>query len=331
MIKNLPHICFIGCGAIAAKHAKILKSLYPKINISFASRDIKNSQKYCKKYKGVSAFGTYEDAVNSKDIDIIFITTPHAYHCDIAIAAANAGKDIIIEKPVTRNTAELQKVLAAVKKNKVRCTVAENYMYKPVIKKLLNFINNGIIGEVLMIKINRTHKNEVTGWRTDKVLMGGGALLEGGVHWINFLNTLAQSQVHEVLAVKPDIQYNTNVPFEDTLSLNVKYQNGICADLLYSWSIPNPFKGLSYSKIYGTEGIINFETNGLYFSVYGKKCKRFLNVSDFLGFKAMHKAFIEDYINDRPWQPDMNRIAIELQMVEKAYLSLKSKKFEIIE
>ena len=330
MIKKLPHICFIGCGWIAANHAKILRSLYPKINLSFASEYIKDAQKYCKKYKGVSAFSTYEEAVNSKDIDIIFITTPHAYHSEIAIAAANAGKDIIIEKPVTRSTAELKKVLSAVKKNKVRCTVAENYMYKPIIKKILKVINDGLIGKVLMIKVNRTHKNDVTGWRTDKVLMGGGAMLEGGVHWINFLNTLAQSQPNEVLAVKPNIQYSTNVPFEDTLSLNVKYQNGICADLLYSWSIPNPFKGLSYSKIYGTEGIINFESNGLYFSVYGKKCKKFFNFSDFLGFKAMNKAFVEDYINDRPWLPNMDRIAMELQMVEKAYLSIKSKKFETI-
>ncbi len=331
MKTKLPSICFVGCGSIAASHAKTLKSLYPDIELSFASRDGAKAEEYRSLFKGVKSFNKYEKVYKDPDCDIVFITTPHAYHSKIAVEAADSKKDIIIEKPVTRSLAELDEILKSVKKNRVRCSVAENYMFKPIIPKIRKAVNDGLIGEVLYIEINRTHLNTVSGWRADKKLMGGGALLEGGVHWINFLASLADSKPLDVIAVKPDVKYDSKVPFEDTLMLNINFSGGCAGKLLYSWKIPNPLKGLSHSKIYGTEGVITFETNGLYASVYGKK-RRFhiTNFSDFLGFRGMHRSFIENYMNGEPWIPSMDRIKTELSLVEKAYASIKSKKFEKI-
>ena len=133
---HTPHICFFGCGEIAKRHSKILRSLYKNIKLSYASRDPNKSEKYKNEFNGVYAFGSYEDACNGYNFDIAFITTPHAYHADLAVMAAQAKKDIIIEKPVTRNSNELKKIIRAVQKNAVRCTVAENYMFKPIIKKI---------------------------------------------------------------------------------------------------------------------------------------------------------------------------------------------------
>jgi len=331
MKKKLPRICFIGCGNIAAKHAKIIKKLYPAIELSFASRNKAKAKEYADKFNGKHFFGSYKDALTSDLFDIAFITTPHAFHSELAVTAANNGKDVIIEKPVTRNLQELIKIENAVKKNKVRCAVAENYYYKPFIKKVKKYINEGAIGNILIIELNKTGKANISGWRANKEMMGGGALLEGGVHWVNQLVSLAASIPVEVIAFKSEIKYSTNTPFEDTLMLNVGFKNGIVAKLLHSWHILNPIKGMSISKIYGTDGMITFESNGLFFSIHGKKIKiRFINPFDFLGFKAMHKAFIEDYINDIPWKPSLEIIKHELKLIECAYKSLKTKKIEKI-
>ncbi len=325
MSRNYPGICFVGCGNIAFKHASILRKAYKNISLSFFDRDPSKSLEFKTKFNGTRSFPELDHLLDSDDVDIVYITTPHAYHADLACAAAKSGKDIIIEKPVARNLAEYKKITAAVKKYNVRCTVAENYQYKGFIKKITDSINNGYIGKPLIIELNKHNKDTISGWRSDADLMGGGALLEGGVHWVNLLVSLAQSDPVSVFAVRPDVDYPTTVPFEDTIVLSVKFKNGTVGKLLHSWRIPNRFKGISLSKIYGTDGVITFESNGLFTSVSGSKKKKFFpDLSDFLGFKKMDITFIKDYMEDRPWNPSLERIGLELKLVDAAYRSLKS-------
>jgi predicted dehydrogenase len=329
MTSKLPGICFIGCGKIAENHSKILKKLYNNIPLYFFDLEYKRALELKSKVKGVGALPSLQHVFDSTDVDIVFITTPHAYHSEIACSAANHGKHIIIEKPVTRTLNELNRIMAAVEKSQVRCAVAENYFYKSMVKKIKTLIDDDYIGKPLFIEINKSNKDTIAGWRADKELMGGGALLEGGVHWINLLVSLSGSEPKSVIAAKPDIEYETNIPFEDSLNLMVKFNNGMSGKLFHSWRIPNRFKGLSLSKIYGTDGVITFESNGLFISAYGKKKKKyFADITDFLGFKKMLTSFVENFIKDKPWEPDLKRIETELKLVHAAYKSLKSNKFE---
>jgi len=331
MKKNLPGICFIGCGKISEQHSKTLKKLFPKINLFYADSDNKKAEDYVKKFKGVKSFKSVKEALESDSFEIAFITTPHAFHAEIGIMAAENKKHIITEKPVARNLTELNALKKAVKKNKVRCTVAENYMYKPFINIIRKHIEDGLIGKPLFLEINKTNRDSVSGWRTDEEMMGGGALLEGGVHWVNLFASLTDSKPVNVIAFKPEVEYDTDVPFEDSLSVMVKFENGMTGKLLHSWRIPNRLFGMGLSKIYGTEGVITFESNGLYVSVFGKKKKKsFINPLNFLGFKTMHKTLIEDFMNDKPWDLTLDRITMELKLIESAYKSIESGKLEKI-
>ena len=331
MNDKLPGICFIGCGKIADNHSKILRKLYKKIPLYYLDIDYKRALDLKAKHKGIGAIPSLQHAFDSEDVDIIFITTPHAYHSEIACEAANHGKDIIIEKPVTRNLNELKKIISAVEKNQVRCSVAENYFFKSMVGKIKKLIEDGYIGKPLFIEINKSNRDKLTGWRTDKELMGGGALLEGGVHWINLLVSLSGAEPKSVIALKPNIEYDTNIPFEDSLNLMVKFDNGMGGKLFHSWRIPNRFKGMSLSKIYGTEGVITFESNGLFISAFGKKKKKyFADITDFLGYKKMLSSFVDNYTRGREWEPNLSRIERELKLVEAAYRSFKSNKFEEI-
>lgn len=331
MKKILPRICFLGCGAIAQHHSKILRKLYPKIDLCYASREISKAKKMAEMFKASNYFGNYDEALCSDYFDIAFITTPQSLHAELAIKAAENKKDIIIEKPATRNLKEFAAVEKAVKYHQVRCVVAENYYYKPAIARIRKWIESGLIGKVLCVEITKTNKDTVTGWRTDGEMMGGGALLEGGVHWINALHTIAGALPRGAIAFTPTVAYETNIPYEDTIMVIAEFENGVIGKLLHSWRIPNRFRGIGISKIYGTDGVITFESNGLYASVYGKKKKMaFFSPFRFLGFRDMHKAFVENYIAGKPWRPDLERIKVEMKIIEAAYRSLKSRKFEEI-
>lgn len=326
---DLPFICFFGCGYIAKRHAKIIRKMYPDIRLGFSSLYEKDAREYAAQFSGI-AFKSYEEAAQS-DCDIAFITTPHAYHRDLAILAANHKKHVIVEKPATRNLKEFDAIVKAITKNNVRFTVAENYYFKPFLKHIQTHITNGSIGKPLYIRLTKHNKDTITGWRTDATLMGGGALLEGGCHWVNELVSLANTKPIAVQAVKADVTYNTNIPFEDTIHITVKFDNGTFGILFHSWFVPNTFKGMALSKIYGTEGNITFESNGLFTIVKGNRFSIRFSFRDFLGFAAMHRSFIENYRTQKPWEPGWQRIRTELALIEAAYRSLKTKRFERIE
>jgi len=321
----------VGCGRIAESHAKHLRKLYGNIPLFFQDSDISKALALKTQFRGENAFPELEHALDNEKVQIVFITTPHAFHADIACAAAKKKKDIILEKPIARNLNEIKKITDAVAKYKVRCTVAENYMFKSFVPKIIRSIKNGDIGKPLSLEINKSNRDSISGWRANLNLMGGGALLEGGVHWINLLVSLADSDPLSVIAVKPEVEYETNIPFEDSLTLLVKFKNGMTGKLFHSWRIPNRFKGVGLSKIYGSEGVITFESNGLFSSVYGKKKKTFFpDFTDFLGYRKMLRSFVEDYINGKPWTPSLERIIMEFRIVDAAYRSLKSGQFEKI-
>ncbi len=297
--------------------------------MGFASLYEKDAKDYAKHFKGI-AFKSYEEAAQS-DCDIAFITTPHAYHKDLAILAANNKKHVIVEKPATRNIKEFDAIVKAVTKNNVRFTVAENYYFKPFLKIIQSHIANGSIGKPLYIRLTKHNHDSISGWRTDPVLMGGGALLEGGCHWVNELVSLSGAHPVEVIAIKPDVHYSTNIPFEDTIHITIKFDDGTFGTLFHSWFVHNTLKGMALSKIYGTEGNITFESNGLFTLVKGKRFAMKFLFRDFLGFAAMHRSFIENYRTQKPWEPDYMRIRKELALIEAAYTSLKTKRFERIE
>jgi len=321
----------VGCGRIAESHAKHLRKLYGNIPLFFQDSDISKALALKTQFRGENAFPELEHALDNEKVQIVFITTPHAFHADIACAAAKKKKDVILEKPIARNLNEIKKITDAVAKYKVRCTVAENYMFKSFVPKIIRSIKNGDIGKPLSLEINKSNRDSISGWRANLNLMGGGALLEGGVHWINLLVSLADSDPLSVIAVKPEVEYETNIPFEDSLTLLVKFKNGMTGKLFHSWRIPNRFKGVGLSKIYGSEGVITFESNGLFSSVYGKKKKTFFpDFTDFLGYRKMLRSFVEDYINGKPWTPSLERIIMEFRIVDAAYRSLKSGQFEKI-
>ncbi len=326
---NLPFICFFGCGHIAKRHSKLIRKMYPEIRLGFASLHEKKAKEYATLFNGI-AFKSYEEAAQS-DCNIAFITTPHAYHKDLAILAAKNKKHVIVEKPATRTLKEFDAIVNAINKHNVRFTVAENYYFKPFLKIIHTHIVNGSIGKPLYIRLTKHNHDTITGWRTDATLMGGGALLEGGCHWVNQLVSLSGATPVAVQAVKADIDYTTNVPFEDTIHVTVKFDNGTFGTLFHSWYVPNTFKGIAVSKFYGTEGTITFESNGLFTIVKGNRFSVNFSFKDFLGFGAMHRSFIENYRTQKPWEPNYLRIRKELALIEAAYRSLNTNRFEIIE
>jgi len=320
-------LCLLGCGAVARLHSRIARTL-PGVDLYFASRSAEKAEAYRRRFRGRGAFGSYEAACASPQVDAVFICTPPSGHVVHARLAARQRKALLIEKPVARSLAELGEIEAEVRSAGVIAMVAENYFFKPAVRVLREHLAAGDIGTLLFLELNRAARSRPTGWRTDPDAMGGGALLEGGVHWVNYLCSLG-GPVRAVLAVRPLNGGPSLVPVEDGLELLFRFESGAVGKLLHAWNVPNRLGGLQLSKAYGTLGSIVFESNGVFAAVVGRRKRlRLPGVLDLMGYRAMLRHFLQ-CVRDRT-APSMSLAVArrDLAIVEAAYRSLASSRFE---
>jgi predicted dehydrogenase len=138
-----------------------------------------------------------------------------------------------------------------------RVFVAENYAYKPVAEHLRRLIAAGDLGDIRFVSLNATKRQRMAGWRAERTLSGGGALFEGGIHWVSFAANLGL----DVAAVTAYRVGATDGPDQSALIV-FRYANGAVGTLAHSWELAAPLGGLRLSKVQGTLGAVTFESNG---------------------------------------------------------------------
>jgi predicted dehydrogenase len=116
-----------------------------------ASRDKAKAEAYAKE-KGIpTAYGSYEELLAAPDIDAVYISLPNSLHCEWTVKAAEAGKHVLCEKPITPTLAELDQVEAAARANNVTVFEAFMYLHHPQTLKVKAMIESGQLGELHLI------------------------------------------------------------------------------------------------------------------------------------------------------------------------------------
>lgn len=312
--QGLIRIAFLGCGYATEIHGKTL-SKFDNIYLYFASKNHEKAQKYNKKYYGKGSYGSYEEAIKDSSIDVIFIATPPVNHLELTLSALSAGKHVIVEKPPYLKSSDFDIISKAQEKSGTQVLVAENYFYKPVAAKLRNIISSGVIGEPLFFFVNATKTQKTDDWRDDVSLAGGGALFEGGIHWVNFMANLGP-EVGEIKGYQP----GTKKELERSYHITFKYKDGPVGTLIYSWEVNTVLKGLRLSKIYGTEGSVTFESNGIFVIVRGRR-KQFIwpGLADIAGYKGMFRDYFKALRHGVDPQFTFAMARNDIELIEKVY------------
>jgi predicted dehydrogenase len=308
-------IAFLGCGAVARAHTRTLRSLDPTLRLFYASRDLVRASEANAQLHGAGAFGTYAAALEDPAVDVAFIVTPPALHLEWTLRALTGGKHVIVEKPPFPRAADFTAVEAASRSASRRVMVAENYFYKPVLETLRSLIQAGAIGEPRFIDIKALKTQRADGWRNDPGLAKGGALYEGGIHWIDFLANLGLDVV-DVHGLRP----GRGTGLDREMMVVARYAQGAVAALFFSWNTPSVLKGVRLSRIYGTEGSIAFESNGLFVLTTGKRIRlRFPGLRDLTGTRAMFTDFLGALREGREPRYTLALARRDLELVEEVY------------
>ncbi|MGH7637687.1 MAG: Gfo/Idh/MocA family protein [Gemmatimonadaceae bacterium] len=319
------NVLFLGCGWATSMHSRTLRKI-GGIRLFYASRDAGRAERYRLKFGGQRAFGSYDDAVAEPSVDVAVVATPTSAHRDLTLLALNAGRHVIVEKPAFMRASDVDPVRDAARRSGKQVLVAENYFYKPITAHLRSLVRDGRFGDVRFVSVNATKRQTFEGWRERPEVSGGGALFEGGVHWVSFMASLGL----DVAGVRAYRVGTTGGMDVSTLSV-FEYSNGAVGTLAHSWELGAPFGGMRVSKIQGTRGAITFESNGL--AYLGTDAARSFGLpvigGDFLGYRAMFRDFLDAIRTGRPAQFTLDLAERDLRLLEQAVADWRVRSAEI--
>lgn len=175
----------LGAGRIAQKMADTVNQLSEVTNYAIASRNLEKAKNFAEKFQFEKAYGSYEELVNDKEVDFIYIATPHSHHFEHAKLCIEHGKPVLCEKAFTINAKQAEELFALAKEKNVLITEAIWTRYMPSRSIINDLLEKGCIGEVRTLVANLcypvTHKERII-----RPELAGGALLDVGVYTINF-------------------------------------------------------------------------------------------------------------------------------------------------
>jgi len=245
----------IGAGLIADFHARAIGDIPNAKLIGCCDKIKERAEKLAEKY-GVSAFESYEALLKSDEIDIVTIATPSGFHAEPTIAAAEAGKHVICEKPLEITLERIDAMTEAHKKSGTRLGGIFPYRFNDSQEILREAINSGRFGVISYAGIYvpwwRTDEYYKDSWHGTWKLDGGGALMNQSIHMVDMLCDIMPPI--ESLQAFTDKLGHPQIETEDTAVAVLHYTNGALG-VIYgttaSW--PGQFRRF---EITGTKGTV---------------------------------------------------------------------------
>ncbi len=222
----------LGLGRIGPSHARIVAST-PGVELkAVAEMSEEKLGKLLSDLPGVAGYGDYRDVLKRDDIDVVVICLPHWLHEQAAVDAANAGKHILIEKPLADSVAECDRIIEAAERNGVALMPAHTQHYYPVVRKTKEIIDSGQVGKLIMA-VDMWYKplnpESRPRWMLDRKTGGGMALMDG-VHLIDRLLWIIGPDVEAVSAMVGNPVY-PNIPADDTSMSFLRWRSGVVATI----------------------------------------------------------------------------------------------------
>ena len=319
------HIAFLGCGFITRVHSRNLRRFQSEIVCGYASRDKARAAAFCGEFRGTGSYSDYADAINDPKVDAVVIAVPPTFHLNLTLQALNAGKHVLVEKPAYPTMGDYLTVRDARDRARRVVLVGENDHYKPLAITLRKLLKDDVIGEMVFgyfSSIVKRLKAE-DDWRNDESMAGGDAFFEEGIHWLHLAASLGPA-ITTIRGFRPAASRQGPDKRVKSMMVAFHYDNGAVGSLYYSREIPSLLKGLRVSKLYGRQGIITFESNGVVVFARGKGIPKviFPGFRDIRGYQAMYRDFHDAIRNGTTPEMSLERAIEDQRLMDQIYGSL---------
>lgn len=174
-------------GVIAGQFVDSLRRFTDQPVVAVASRSAARAEEFARTHAISSAHGTYEQLLDDPEVDIVYVASPHSHHCAMAVAALQAGKHVLVEKPLAVTAAEGERIRAASVAAGRFAMEAMHYRFHPRIRVLDALLRSGELGDIRMVTADMGVAVPVDhAHRLFDPELAGGTLLDMGVYsiWI---------------------------------------------------------------------------------------------------------------------------------------------------
>jgi predicted dehydrogenase len=251
-----PGVAIIGCGGIGRKRAEALAGAR-----LVACADVRRERAdvLARTIAGATAADDWRAAIERPDVDIVIVATTNNWLAEIARAAIEAGKHVLVEKPGAQSVAALDSVIDASQRCGSLVRVGFNHRYHPAVRQARGLVDAGAVGNLMFVRGRYGHGGRPgydKEWRADPAMSGGGELIDQGVHLIDlsrwFLGdfTTVAGFAHT---------YFWQMPVDDNAFLTLRTAREQTAFLHVSCT---EWKNLFSFEIYGEQGKLHIEGLG---------------------------------------------------------------------
>lgn len=188
----------LGCGNIANDFARDITRKGGKI-YSVANRTYDKAVAFAKKYNIEKVYSDIDDLFNDKNVDVVYIATPHNKHIEYILKALDSGKHVLCEKAITLNSDELNRAVKLANEKNLILAEAMTIYNMPIYKELKNIINSGALGEFRLAQVNfGSFKEYDMTNRFFNMDLAGGALLDIGVYALSLVRMFMDTKNSEI-------------------------------------------------------------------------------------------------------------------------------------
>ncbi len=207
-------VCVVGTHW-GESHLQSLRQAAPGIRLFVCGREPKRTRRIARRWKAEDCFLGLEAAVRDPRIRAVTLALPHHLHCAATEMALQAGKHVLVEKPIATTLADADRMIEAARQSGCVLMVAENMHYRPTLAAVCRRVQAGDLGAPLHMLAQTGAPRHPQGWVADRDQSGGGVFLDIGIHYVRAMRLLL-GEPAQVTAFRP-LQVRTEMSGEDGL------------------------------------------------------------------------------------------------------------------
>ncbi len=271
--KSSFNVAVLGAGAIGLDHIGSFKS-HPDVKVAAVADTSSERARDAAAHYGIPLVtADYRELLARDDIDIVSIALPNYLHAPVALEALQAGKHVMLDKPMATNARDAAKLVATAKRRGLLLMVGQNNRFSPDVQTLKQLVLKGVLGDVYHAKTAWTRRSgipRIGSWFTQKKFAGGGSTYDIGVHALDrclylmgeFDAAAVSGQTYSKFGArglgegawgKSEIDPKRPFDVEDVSVALIKLRSGRTVLLETSWAGHQPVADFNGTQLYGTE------------------------------------------------------------------------------
>jgi predicted dehydrogenase len=253
--KKTLKVALVGVGAAAQiNHLPVLKKLEDVELVALCDRDPEKTARVAQKFGVPTSYTRFEELLSDDSVDAVDITTPNYLHAPMAIAALEAGKHVLCERPLARSADEAAAMAKAAKKSDRLLMCAVQHRFRPDAQLLRKFVDKGDLGDIFLAKggwLRQKTEWDSDEWRAQKRESGGGVVLDLGFQMIDLaLWVLGDVKAESVTA---SVHRTKKGDVEDSATAFLRLDTGATLTLELTWGLLME-KDFAYLNLFGSGG-----------------------------------------------------------------------------